>query len=150
MSAYDESMKPMCGPFFKDHLASRDRSILIRRRPTECITVCVLEPLSGRRLGVYVRCDVTEEAEESPSSEPECLGQILAACTASTTTSSIHPDKRQKQRKRTLHAHLCAHLCALTYVLVFVLTDGREQGESASARPMALSVGQSRGQRARA
>ena len=57
-----------------------------------------------------MRCDVTEEAEESPSSEPECLNQILAACAASTTTSSIRPDKRQEQRQRTLHAHLCALL----------------------------------------
>ena len=79
-----------------------------------------------------MRCDVTEEAEVGPSSEPECLNQILAACAASTTTSSIHPDKRQEQRQRTLNAHLCAQLCALTHVLVFVLTDGRKQGESAT------------------
>ena len=146
MSAYDESMKPMCGPFFKDHLASRDRSILIRRRPTECITVCVLEPLSGRRLGVYVRCDVTEEAEVGPSSEPECLNQILAACAASTTTSSIHPDKRQEQRQRTLHAHLCA----LTPVSVFVLTDGREQLARREREPETERRPITCGQRARA
>ena len=76
-----------------------------------------------------MRCDVTEEAEESPSSEPERLNSLRV----------------QRARQRTLHAHMCA----LTYVLGFVLTDGRERGESASPRPMALSVGQSRAVSAR-